>query len=50
MYKNDIQFMREKYRELVEENDRLRDENMILKEINARYRELINMGKDGEEV
>ena len=42
--------MREKYRELVEENGRLRDENKILKEINARYRELINMGKDGEEV
>lgn len=49
MFKSDIQFLREKYRELAEENDRLRDENKILKEINARYRELITIDKDGEE-
>lgn len=50
MFKSDLQFLREKYRELAEENDRLRDENKILKEINARYRELITIEKDGEEV
>lgn len=32
MYKSDIQFIRDKYRELAEENNQLRDENRILRE------------------
>jgi len=49
MYKSDIQFLRDKYRELAEDYNKLLEENRVLKEINARYRELITIEDDGEE-
>jgi alkylhydroperoxidase/carboxymuconolactone decarboxylase family protein YurZ len=49
MYKSDIQFIREKYKELAEENNRLRDEIKVLKAINKHYRELITIDVNGGE-
>ena len=48
MYKSDIQFIREKYKELAEENNKLQEEIKLLREINACYRALVTKD-DGED-
>ena len=48
MYKSDIQFIREKYKELAEENNKLQEEIKLLREINASYRALVTKD-DGED-
>ena len=46
MYKSDIQFIREKYCELADENNKLRDEIRTLKEENLRLQKQVAMLTD----